>query len=513
VIPADLSDAMTAIDSQTRPKLRRLLESPALPWLLIALGFALRLRRYLQIRGVMHSEAQLSYNILTKSFWQLLKPLDIGDQAAPVGFLMLQKTSTVFLGGGEYAIRLVPFLAAVIALPIFWNLIRKILPGPAAQWGLGWFVLCEQLLRYGAEGKQYSSDVLCTLIVLSLALRANNRAGIILLAIVGTILIWFSHPILFVLGGVGIALVFDHLRDRNWRLLCDDFIAGFCWIGSFALNFLLITRYYASSQYLTDYWANQHAFAPIPRSLATLLWYPKAVATAFTFPVAIAPGDKPMFSWISWLAAGLFPIGCVILFVRQRRMLIALATALLFCAIASGLHKYPFGERLLLFSTPLWILPLAAAVGAIPEKPRWILIPILFVYPVYLQAKYAIHPPLLYDVKPPMAYVKSHWQTGDTLYLPWGSDVLARYYLDTQPEYAIPDAHPISGVWQENPSLQQKSYADDLSQLNGKSRVWIVFSMDGKSEQPMFESILNQRGRIVEQYCGAGGSADLYDLR
>jgi hypothetical protein len=461
----------------------------------------------------MHSEAQLSYNILTKSFLQLLKPLDIGDQAAPVGFLMLQKLATVIFGGGEYAIRLVPFLAAIIALPIFWHLIRKILPRPAALLGLGWFVLCEQLLRYGAEGKQYSSDVLCTLIILSLALRAKNRADIIRLAIVGTILIWFSHPILFVLGGIGVALVQDHLVEHNEPLLRIDILAGFFWIGSFALNYTLITRHYASSEYLTNYWAEQRAFAPIPRSAQALLWYPKTVASAFTFPVAIAPGDKPMFSWIAWLAAALFAIGCLILYFRQRRILTALVIALVLCAVASAARKYPFGERLLLFSTPLWILPLAAAVGSVPVKPRWVLIPILFVYPVYLQAKYALHPPLLYDVKPPMAYVKSNWQTGDTLYLPWGSDVLARYYLDTQPPYAIPDAKPISGIWEENPADQQKRYADDLSQLQGKSRVWIVFSMDGKSEQPMFESILNQRGRLVQQYQGPGGSADLYDLR
>src|ERR1700728_1495922 len=106
---------------QPQPRLagiQRITAHDRFAWMIVLIGFLLRLRRFLQDRGLMHDDAQLATNIFSRSFTQLLKPLNYGDQAAPVGFLILQKCSTTLLGHGELALRFVPFLASVIALPV-----------------------------------------------------------------------------------------------------------------------------------------------------------------------------------------------------------------------------------------------------------------------------------------------------------------------------------------------------------------------------------------------------------
>src|SRR5881392_4485369 len=61
---------------------------------LIALGIVLRLARYLANRSLWLDEVLLARNILDRSFTGLLAPLDL-NQAAPIGFLMLQKLAVV----------------------------------------------------------------------------------------------------------------------------------------------------------------------------------------------------------------------------------------------------------------------------------------------------------------------------------------------------------------------------------------------------------------------------------
>jgi uncharacterized membrane protein len=486
---------------------------PTTAWWVIAVGTLLRVYRFAQERGVMHSEAVLSFNILTRNFAGLFRPLE-SDQASPVGFLLMQKCSTLLFGGSEHALRLGPLLAGVAALPLFYRLAKSLLSQEAALLAIGFFALAEPLVRYSTEGKQYSTDVLWTIVIILLALRAATKRDLIRLGIVGAILVWFSHPILFVLGGVGFSLAWEHVRRKQWPLLKTDLAIGSAWLASFAINYFTISHAYTASAYLTDYWDNQNAFAPLlPRTAHEWMWYPQTLALAFEFPVGVAPGGNPKAAWILWVAAGAFVVGCVAMLLRRRRALRLIAATLILALAASGLHKYPFGDRLILFAAPLLIIPLALAIDLLPGLPlRVIALAMFFIYPVYLQAKYTIHRPVWYDVKPAMAYVKSQWQTGDALYLPWESDVLGRYYLTTQRDFAIPDAHPVRRELIPDAAVRAEAYAQDLRPLQGKPRVWIVFSMDPLHERSLYEQILSQHGHLIDTHDYPGGAAELYDL-
>jgi 4-amino-4-deoxy-L-arabinose transferase-like glycosyltransferase len=489
---------------------------------MVLLGALLRLRRFLQERGLMHDDAQLASNIFSKTFAQLFRPLDIGDQAAPVGFLVLQKCSILLFGHGERAIRLIPFLAAVFVLPLFFLTVRRIFGNRTALFAIALLALAEPLVHYSAEAKQYSTDVLWTAVVLALALRAGSIPTLNVLGVVGAILLWFSHPMLFVLGGIGLTLFISHLHDKQYKLARADAVMGVAWLASFGANYLLISRYYVANDYLRTYWQKLAAFAPFSDSLRDVLWYPTALVELFKYPLGILPsGDSHLaVRVISLVAVGMFVLGCVVMEQRSKKILGFIALTILLAIAASALQRYPFAERLTLFCAPLVVLPLAVAMGIgwwWRNRRRtvfWIVIgAILFVYPVYIQAKYAVHPEVLYDAKPAINYVKAHWRAGDSLYLHWGSDVLGTYYLNADPALAIAPADLVKGIFEPNPAARSRRYGDDLLQLRGRRRVWIVFSMDPDKDRLLIEQILDRRGKLLDHEQFNGSTADLYDLR
>lgn len=71
--------------------------SSHLPVIIIFVGSILRLLEYLYNRSVWLDEANLSLNLINKTFIQLLQPLDFG-QYAPIGFLWIEKVVFYCLG-------------------------------------------------------------------------------------------------------------------------------------------------------------------------------------------------------------------------------------------------------------------------------------------------------------------------------------------------------------------------------------------------------------------------------
>ena len=98
--------------------------------LLLVIGAVLRAAPFLLDRSLWLDEAKLALNVLERSPAQLFGPLDYG-QAAPVGFLLLEKQAVAAFGEGERALRLVPLLAGVASLWLFFVVARRWL-SPAA---------------------------------------------------------------------------------------------------------------------------------------------------------------------------------------------------------------------------------------------------------------------------------------------------------------------------------------------------------------------------------------------
>jgi len=171
----------------------------------IAIGIGLRLRQLLADRGLSLDEAYLSLNLLHRPFVALFDQLDF-QQAAPDGFLVVQKLVISGLGSSEYALRLVPFVAACVALVFMLFLAREAVSLLVALLAVVLFAFSEPLIYYAASNKQYAVDVFLAVVLLWLGIRLSNRPerspALVMYAGSGAAAIWVSHPSVFVLSGV-----------------------------------------------------------------------------------------------------------------------------------------------------------------------------------------------------------------------------------------------------------------------------------------------------------------------
>ena len=81
----------------------------------VFLGVLVRTVQYLSNRSLWGDEVNLALNIIDRSYGELSQVLD-NNQAAPLGFLWLEKLATQIWGNSEYALRLFPFLSSIVSL-------------------------------------------------------------------------------------------------------------------------------------------------------------------------------------------------------------------------------------------------------------------------------------------------------------------------------------------------------------------------------------------------------------
>ncbi|MCG8347258.1 MAG: hypothetical protein MI924_05695, partial [Chloroflexales bacterium] len=95
----------------------------------LGIGVLIRLLQYLANRSIWFDEARIALNITNRSFAELLQPLDY-DQAAPLGFLLIERLAVKVLGNSEYALRLWPLVGGIASLFLFYRLSQALLRTP-----------------------------------------------------------------------------------------------------------------------------------------------------------------------------------------------------------------------------------------------------------------------------------------------------------------------------------------------------------------------------------------------
>ena len=301
-------------------------------------------------------ENALAFNLVNRSFFELLQPLDYA-QAAPPGFLFLEKAVIQTLGVSTYTLRLVPLLAGIGSIFLVWELARRVAPS-AMLLIVGLFATSNYLIYYSAEAKQYSLDVFIAaglLLMFDMLRTRMSRRSCVFATVLSAVSVWVSHPALFVLGGGSFVLFIIEPALRR-RLIV--IIAA--WALSFITAYMLFYRTTSANTSLTSYWAAAF-FQP------DLAWTLNAVSEVFVF--AVGRGQLIMF---------ILAITGVIIGMRSlpRSQTGLLLLPIIITYIASVLQKYPFNGRLLLFLEPGLIVVigvgLQAFISAIASKRRWL---------------------------------------------------------------------------------------------------------------------------------------------
>src|SRR5215216_2407681 len=228
-----------------------------LSWAVIAFGILLRAAQYLFNPSLYVDEGALALNVINRSFAGLLQPLD-SNQAAPFGFLALERIALLAFGGSEYSLRLFPFLFSVASLFLFYHVARHCLAAWAVPIALAFFAASGHVIYYASQIKQYSSDVAITLLIVLIGLDVARKELIArraaLLAITGAVVVWFSHPSVFVLAGVGSTLALIALRERDWARFWKLAACCFLWVSSFATFYMISLRSLSGNSTLENSW-------------------------------------------------------------------------------------------------------------------------------------------------------------------------------------------------------------------------------------------------------------------
>lgn len=482
-------------------------ESRVLIWSIIVFGIALRLIHYFHNRSLWLDEARIALNIVNRSFAQLLQPLAY-DQGAPLGFLMVEKVATLMGGNNEYALRFLPLLAGLISIFLFYKVAPYYLKTGTVPVALGLFAISEYLVNYSTEAKQYSSDVATGLILTLAALyiQSGRLAWLdaVWLGLVGLVAIWFSHPAIFMLAGLGGTLIFFSLINRQWQRAGWLSLACLFWAVSLGVLYFVSLRDLSHNQALLRYW--QGSFMPLPpASFSDLGWFISAFFKIFEDPGGLILAGLPAFTFV---------VGGASIFKHNKEKFFILIAPLLLALLASGFQVYPFKGRLLLFIVPALLLFIAAGVEQIwhitqPHSAMigLALVGLLFLQPLRLTLHNLSHAPTKEEIKPVIGYMKSHEQPGDLLYLYYGAIEAFKYY---QPTYGYRDQDYITGIYSQN----WAGYASDLDKLRGHQRVWILFShlSDETDEEIFFLYYLDSIGQRIDSFKSEGAAVYLYDL-
>lgn len=327
-------------------------------WTAIVLGAVARVWGVTQRGSLWLDEASLALNVLTRSFGELLRPLDWG-QAAPIGFLWIERALSWHAAAPELWLRLVP-LAAGLALPwLMWRLGHRLVGSAAGALGAVAAAGSMLAMRYSTEAKPYATDAAIAAALLLLACdvadaphKARYWWRLALAMVCGVLL---SLPVVFVIAAIVVALTMDagvRLSAGGRRIG----VAGVC--ASAALFAVLwVTSYSGGAQNsaLRDYWAPVMLRVTAPdllvrlvRVLMELTWVPLRWTGSL---LGAAVGT------VLWLG------GLVAIRRRRRADAVMLALPIAFAAMASAFGAYPLSDRLAFFAVPaVWVAQAGALI-------------------------------------------------------------------------------------------------------------------------------------------------------
>ena len=408
---------------QTTPQWLSPATASRLLWLLLLLGIAARLVRYLLRFPLWPDEAYLATNFLDRDYLGLLQGLD-NHQVAPLLFLWTQLTVVKLLGFSEYTLRLFPLVCGVGSLLLFADLARRLLKGLPLLLAVGCFASTYALIRYSCEAKPYSSDVLASVGLLWLTAQfltgtpQTNRRWLWLLAGVAPIAVGLSYPAVFVAGGIAVAAGFRLLPAggrRDW-VVCAVYCVALA--GSFGLFYVLSTanQVAAELENMRQYW--RHIFPPLEQPLRLLGWMVVThTSELLAYPLGGARGAS-ILTALCCLAA------VIALFRRRQYLLLAVClapAALNF--VAACLQRYPYaGEvRFSLYLAPIICLLFATGAAillSVDERgrtrgpvPALVVIALLALIPVASLARDFIRPYKTLDALRERDFARWFWFT------------------------------------------------------------------------------------------------------
>ena len=490
---------------------------PALSIFLCFLGVLVRLVQYFNNRALWDDEAKVAFNLINRSYSELFDVLDY-NQAAPPGFLLIEKSAIQILGDNEYAFRLLPFLAGITSIFLFYQLANKYASKTAVPIAIALFSCSLHLIHYTTEVKQYSSDVMVALglclVLLPQHGKMLTKKQIIAFAILGSISIFLSHPAVLILAGIELSHLLFTVAKRRYQTILNRLTIYLTWLIAFGLVYAFNIRVTMGNAALVQGWESRY-----PASWVDIVWLFDAFGKFFYHPL----GFGSPFDGIAIFA---FLVGCVAFYRQNRIVLITLLLPFGTTFFAAYLHAYPFKNRLVLFLTPFAILLIAEGIHCLLaqfKQDRYyqgllglLLLVSLALPPMNRTVRLIISPELKQEIRPVIAYIQTHREPHDAIYIYQSGQQSFRYYAG---KYGLSENDYILGERKMFLSPSRISHEGlkavdrEIDPLRGKPRVWFIITKSWDIEEIIFVAYLNQRGKQLDKFQKTAATVYLYDLR
>jgi hypothetical protein len=463
-------------------------------------------------------ELRLAENVLGHGFRELLSQgLELG-QVAPVGFMVLVRTAAMLFGDGELALRVVPLLASGLALAFFAPL-AKDLAGPVGGFvATAMFALNPYLISMSGVVKQYSTDVLVTVVLMVILRRLwqgrePRRRRVLLLAVGAGALGTLSIPSAIVAASALIALFVQTWRrratggpDQLRSALFPIFAWGLAATAAAVWANALLTP--SMRDYMSSYWGQAGAFMPPFFEYPTWMiertsWILRrwALRPYIGNGGSVNPGldllaSVPMVATVSCAAA--------VVLARKHGLGLGLFAVLplVFSLGLSRLHLYPVDARTSLFLIPFVLLFWGISVGFlienIPERFGWFraTVPVGAVILLGVALSYQ-HP--VFRLQPTRELIRelSVRRGPDDPVFAFSSSWPGLLYYGRR--FGVTDG--IHG----GPKRDLRSVLTQLNELKGERRLWVVVGHGPERDGEVVLCFLNEIGLEIDRIVRSGG--------
>ena len=306
-------------------------------------------------------------------FAGLTRPLEY-FQIAPPGFLLAEWLSVQAFGTGERALRLVPYLAGVASLLLFWSFCREAASRRTVLLAVAMLAASFFPVRHATEIKPYAIDLLVSLMLTAAGWAVgrdlrSQRAWLVLFGI--TIAgVWCSYAAVFPAAGVALFLGASVIRERSVRLTAIWITYGLLMTLSWGIMFASFADHQARAAHflpLLETWRD--AFPPVGEPWR-LPWWLLEIHTGYMLAYPYGGND-----FGSTAATLLVVAGCIRMSRRRARrpLLFLLLAPLPVALVAAALHRYPYGTstRVMLYMAPAFCLLIGEGIMALLQLRQW----------------------------------------------------------------------------------------------------------------------------------------------
>lgn len=459
----------------------------------VLVGAGLRLWQWGLGTTLFMDELAVVHNLTTRTPGQLVGQPLAEAQVAPPLFLLAEKACLALLGSSELSLRLPALLASVAALGLLGAVARRVLDAPLAMLAVLTVAVGYTFIYYGAQVKQYASDVALGLLVLYLALRLREvvpprRRFWVGAGAAGLVLPFYSQASLLVLAGGGAALLLLAFLDPGRPRLRATLAVVAVWAagsgGSLALA--------------------QHLLQPTDRAFMHYFWREGLLPLSARLPVALA-GElaerwanglgwpHPASVWVV-----LSVVGAVALW-RQRREVALLLLAPWAVSVAASLaQQFPLRMRLMDFLVPSLVL---FAFAGWQQVVRWagrrrralgLAALALGAAPIlYGTTRHHLPPYAAEDAKPLYARLAQVRRPTDAVYAYYGAGQTLRWY---GPQYGLgPGTYRLGSCYRHLPGAE-RHYLTEVDAFRGR-RVWLLMVHFDEADEQALTTYLDSIGR------------------